>query len=99
MGNLVQNDEEIMVLINYVVYVNNTVNFSPTEKKNLSKIPWLNSSGLKKSTDENLSQISNDLPDFINNSRKETRKEDNETVDNKVIDVSDNAEGMKKILI
>ncbi|CAG8667015.1 10772_t:CDS:2, partial [Funneliformis caledonium] len=47
MGNLTKNDEEITVLVNYIVYVNNTINFSSMEKKDLSKIPWLNSSGLK----------------------------------------------------
>ena len=33
MGDLIENNEGITVLINYIVYVSNTINFSSTEKK------------------------------------------------------------------
>ena len=93
MENLIRNDEEVTVLINYIVYVSNASSFSPAEKKDLSKIPQLNSSGTKKSTNENQSQeSSNELPGFINNNNKE---EANETEDIKMIDVPDNTEGME----
>ena len=96
MGNLIQNDEEIIVLVNYIVYAGSTDNLTSTERKDLTKIPWLNSSGIKKATNENPSQkSSNDLPDIVNDNKEET----NEMEDAKVIDISDNdndnAEGIK----
>ena len=98
-GNLIWNDEEVTVLINYIVYVSNTSSFSTAEKKDLSKIPWLNSSGIKKLTNENQSQeSSSDLPNFItvnNNNREEA----NETEDIKMADVSDNTRGMGNFYI
>ncbi|CAG8612702.1 16463_t:CDS:2 [Funneliformis mosseae] len=64
-GNLIKNDEEVIVLDNYIVYVNNAINFSSMEKKDLSKILWLNLSSLKKITHKNQLQISNDLSDLL----------------------------------
>jgi len=82
MGNLIKNDEEIVVAITYIVYDNNTSGFSSTDKKNLSKIPWLDPSGHKKSVNEDQSHdINDDLPKFI--LRQETNNAE-------VINVSDN---------
>jgi len=47
-GNLIKNDkEEIVVLVTYIVYFNAN-NFSNYDKKDLSKIPWLDSSNFTK---------------------------------------------------
>ena len=95
MGNLIQNDEEIIVLVNYIVYTNNTNTFSSIEKNDLSKIPWLNSSGLKKVTNKNQSQeTSNDLPKIIDNNNKDKA---DETINIKTIEQSDNTKGKKII--
>ena len=41
MGNLIKNDDEIVVSIIYIVYDNSTSNSTPINKKDLNKIPWL----------------------------------------------------------
>lgn len=95
MANLIKNNEEIIVEIIYIVYAGNTNNISSADKKDLSRIPWLNSSGLKKENNNDLFEnTSNNLPDFIykyNNENKET--------EDKVIEISDNAEGMENFLM
>src|SRR6266542_5593939 len=82
-GNLVKNDkEEIVVLATYIVYFNAN-NFSNFDKKDLSKIPWLDSSNFtKKNTTENQSHnSSNDLPNFINRSKTTLEIQNNNTED------------------
>lgn len=54
MGNLIKNSEEIIVEITYIVYASNMNNISSTNKKDLSRIPWLNSSGIKKENNNNI---------------------------------------------
>ena len=93
-GNLIKNDkEEIVVLVTYIVYFNAN-NFSNYDKKDLSKIPWLDSSNFtKKNTNEDQSHDSPDnLPDFINRSTKSEVQ--NINTGNEIIVVS-NDEGMK----
>ena len=72
-GNLIKNEEEIVVTITYLVYLNAN-EFSTSGKKDLSKIPWLDSSNFTK---KNITEIqSHDgLPDFITNQqhKKKTR--------------------------
>jgi hypothetical protein len=86
-GNLIHNDkEEIIVLVTYLVYFNAN-NFSVSDKKDLSKIPWLDSNSTKKNISINEDQQgSHDvLPNFIMNKRK------NVDVKNKeVINLDDN---------
>lgn len=86
MGNLVKNDEEIIVSLVYVVYSNNAGTFSSDDKKDLNRIPWLNQSGHKKTINDDQSQNTNDdLPKFI------LQHDDIVTNDNiEVIEVSDN---------
>lgn len=67
-GNLIKNNkDEIVVLIIYLVYVN--VNNFSSDKKDLTKLPWLNSFDVskKKIADQ---KESTDLPDFIANLHK-----------------------------
>ena len=91
MGNLVKNNDEIIVSINYIVYANNnnTSNFSSAGKRDLNKIPWLNSSSSRQTPNEyQFQNANNNIPDFINKN-KETKNV------NEVIDMSDNAESTK----
>lgn len=90
MGNLIKNEDEIMVTITYIVYDNGTNAFSSTDKKDLSKIPWLNPLSHEKQPDEDQFQDTNDLPKFILTQR--------DADDPEVINVSDNnddAQGIK----
>jgi hypothetical protein len=67
-----------MVSITYIVYGNSTSG-SSIDKKNFSKIPWLDPSGHKKTINENQFQkVNNNLPKFVITDNTE------------VIDVSDN---------
>ena len=78
MGNLIKNKEEIVISLSYIVYNNNTNTFSSIDKKDLSKLLWLNQSGHKETTnDEQSHSTKNDLPKFIPN-------------DTEIIEVSDN---------
>jgi hypothetical protein len=94
MGNLISNDEEIMVSLIYIVYSNNnTGTFSSTGKKDLSRIPWLDQSGYKKTTNEDQVQnMNNDPPKFI------LQHNDIITNETEVIELSDNdnVKGIKK---
>src|SRR5581483_8160319 len=66
MGNLIKNDEEIMVSLVYIIYSNNASTFSSNDKKDLSRIPWLDQSGHKKTTNVNqFENTNNNLPKFI----------------------------------
>jgi hypothetical protein len=88
-GNLINNDkEEIVVLVTYLVYFNAN-SFSAFDKKDLSKIPWLNAKK-NASTNEDQSQDSNDdeLPDFITDQRKKTPEIQN-VDNNKIINIDD----------
>ena len=84
MGNLIKNDEEIVVLLTYIVYSNNGTSFSSTaDKKDPNKIPWLDQSGHKKTNDINqLENTNNSPPKFILQ-----HKEDDDT---EIIELSDN---------
>lgn len=65
-GNLIKNDEEIVVLIIYIVYVNNTNNFSSFDKKNtIATLPWLNPSITI--NEDLLQDTNNDFLNFVNN--------------------------------
>ena len=102
-GNLINNDkEEIVVLITYLVYFNAN-NFSTYDKKDTSKIPWLNSTKKNTNTNEDQSQDSNDdkLPDFITDQRKKTLDPEVQNVNNnEIIEIGDDInEGKKKIKI
>ena len=71
-----------MVSLIYIVYSNNASTFSSNDKKDLSKIPWLNQSGCKKTTNED--HTNDNLPKFI-------LQHDDITNDNtEVIEISDN---------
>ena len=99
-GNLIRNDrEEIKVLIKYIVYAN-TNSYSSTDKKDLmNKIPWLNSS--KKATNEDQSHdTSDDLPNFLKNTKDITDNNVDEVIDvsnddKDTIDISDDDKGKK----
>jgi hypothetical protein len=102
-GNLINNDKkEIVVLITYLVYFNAN-NFSTFDKKDTSKIPWLNSTKKNTNTNEDQSQDSNDdeLPDFITDQRKKTLDPKVQNVNNnEIIEIGDDInEGKKKIKI
>lgn len=94
MGNLLKNKEEIVICLSYIVYSNNTNTFSSVDKKDLSKIPWLNQSGHKETTDDEQSHSTkNDPPKFV--------LECDIAKDTEIIEVSDNdnIKGIKLFLI
>ena len=94
-GNLIKNDkEEIIVLITYMVYANTNNSYSNFDKKDLTKIPWLNSS--KKTNEDQLRNAHDDVPSFITKlQNKETEEIQNTGVDDKIIDISDDDKGKK----
>ena len=94
-GNLIKNDkDEIIVLITYMVYANTNNSHSNFDKKDLTKIPWLNSS--KKTNEDQLHNAHDDVPNFITkHQNKETEEIENTGVDDKIIDISDDDKGKK----
>ena len=73
-------------MITYLVYFNAN-NFSTFDKKDTSKIPWLNSTKKNTNTNEDQSQDSNDdeLPDFITDQCKKTLDPEVQNVNNNEI--------------
>src|SRR4051794_29407735 len=94
-GNLIKNDrEEIIVSITYIVYANTNNSYSTFDKKDLSKIPWLNSP--KKTINEDRLHKTHDMPNFIvNHQNKETEETENASVDDEVVYISDDDKGKK----
>ena len=87
-GNLIKNEEEIVVTITYLVYLNAN-EFSTSGKKDLSKIPWLDSS--KKTTNENQAEVSHgNLPDFIANQHKKMSEVEIISSEDETNNISDN---------
>jgi hypothetical protein len=98
-GDLINNDkDEIVVSVTYLVYFNAN-NFTTFDKKDLKKIPWLDSTKKNTDTNEDQSQDSNDeLPDFITNQYKKTPEGQNIkniNINNKIINIEDDEEGKK----
>ena len=95
-GNLIRNDkEEIRVLVTYLVYVN-TNKFSSSDKNNLTKIPWLNSSNSKKANNVDQSRDSHsNLPDFVVNHRKRIDEIENNNAED---EISDYVEGENRVV-
>ena len=79
-GNLIKNDEELIVSITYLVYAN-TNNYTTFDKNDLTKIPWLDSSNLTKKImnkdEDKLKDLNNNLPDFIVNQHANNNEIDN----------------------
>jgi hypothetical protein len=92
-GDLIKNDkEEIIVSVKYMVYAN-TNNYSTFNKKDMSKIPWLNSS--KKGTSKDLPHDTrNDLPNFIVN--RKMAEIENASADDEILNVDDSDDKGKK---
>jgi hypothetical protein len=91
-GNLIKNhNDKIVVSIIYLVYVN-VNNFSSLDKKDSFKLPWLNSSDISKKKSDDQDE-SNDLPDFIVNSKKAeiVNVEDDESEDRVIETAEGNA--------
>jgi hypothetical protein len=91
-GNLIKNDkDDIVVSITYIVYAN-TNSYSTFDKKDLSKIPWLNSS--KKTNEDQLHNTRDNIPNFIlNHQKKEAEKVENVNVDDDIVEISDDDKG------
>src|SRR5215213_8530969 len=94
-GNLIRNNkEEIKVSVTYLVYVN-TNNFSSSDKNNLSKIPWLNSSNSKKATSIDQSHGSYDnVPNFIVNHHKRIDEIENNNAEDELSDYVEGENGV-----
>ena len=79
-GNLIKNDEELIVSIMYLVYAN-TNNYTTFDKNDLTKIPWLDSSNLTKKImnkdEDKLKDLNNNLPNFIVNQHANNNEIDN----------------------
>ncbi|CAB4433431.1 unnamed protein product [Rhizophagus irregularis] len=94
-GNLIKNDEEIVVLITYIVYVNTTNNFSSFDKKNtITTLPWLNPSNT--TNEDPLYDINNDFLNFVNNHIQNKVNKVDKTDDIIKVSDDDNSKGRRK---
>lgn len=100
-GNLIKNEAEIVVTVTYLVYIN-TNDFSTSGKKDLNKVPWLESSA-KNTREDQSKDSSHSLPSFILNQQEKTPEVEEisaessaESAEDETISLSDNVKGKKK---
>ncbi|GES87955.1 hypothetical protein RCL_jg2535.t1 [Rhizophagus clarus] len=89
-GNLIKNEDEIIVTVTYIVYANNLNSLSSFDKKDtMTKLPWLDPSkvtmdkveGIIKLSDDDDNNSKEELSTKKTNKRKYNRKSNNNLAD------------------